>query len=225
MSVCRPGLAIWVLIAAGIALAGTLALPTVVRAEQAGTQPALPTPPAAERGEVKLEEAQGAEPAEDAHEEGLFPTIARLVNAAILFGTLFYFLRTPIANYLTDRQKHVRRDLVTATDMRKDAAEQLEELDRKMRALPGEIEALKTQGAEEIAQEQARITQAAEADRQRLLEQVRREIDLQLRIAHRELVEHAADLAIGIATERIKKNMTDEDQARLVDRYVEQLKR
>jgi F-type H+-transporting ATPase subunit b len=92
-----------------------------------------------------------------------------------------------------------------------------------MRALPAEIEALTAQGAQEIAQEEARITQTAEVERQRLLEQTRREIDLQLRIAQRELVAHAADLAVGVATERIKKNITDEDQARLVDRYVEGL--
>lgn len=219
------------LIGAGIVLLGTLARPIVVRAQQPETQPVAPIREV-ELGEVKtgsseqpLGEAKGAERTEGEHEEGLFPAIARFVNAAILFGALFYFLRKPIADYLTARQNHVRQDLVTATDMRKDAAEQLEELDCKMRALPGEIEALKTQGAEEIAQEQARITQAAEAERQRLLEQTRREIDLQLRIAHRELIDHAADLAVGVATERIKKQMTDEDQARLVDRYVEQLKK
>jgi len=203
----------------------------VARAQQTETQPAPPVPPTVEPGQgqagpggqSQLEEAKGAEPAEGEHEEGLFPTIARLINAAILFGTLFYFLRKPIAEYLTGRQSQVRQDLVAATDLRKTAAEHLEELDRRMRALPAEIEALTAQGAQEIAQEEARITQTAEVERQRLLEQTRREIDLQLRIAQRELVAHAADLAVGVATERIKKNITDEDQARLVDRYVEGL--
>ena len=209
-----------------------VARPLVARAQQAEPQFSQPPPPAVEAGDIKtgeaeqprLEEAKGAEPT-GSEKEGLFPTIARLINAAILFGTLFYFLRKPFAEYLAARQQQVRQDLLTATDMRKMAAEQLEELDRKMRALPREIETLKAQGAEEIAQEQARISQAAEAERQRLLEQTRREIGLQLRIAHRELVEHAADLATGIATERIKKHITDQDQARLVDRYVEQLKK
>lgn len=209
-----------------------VARPLVAHAEQAESQASQPTP-AVEPGEFKtgraeqppLEEAKGAEPAEGEGQEGLFPAIARLINAAILFGTLFYFLRKPVAEYLADRQKQIRHDLVTATDLRKAAAEQLEALDRKMRALPREIDALKAQGAEEIAQEQARISQAADAERQRLLEQTRREIDLQLRIAQRDLVEHAADLATGLATERIKKNITDQDQARLVDRYVEQLKK
>ena len=230
VGICRPSLVGGLLIAAGIALFGAVAVPAAARAQQSEIQ--QPAPPAAlgqlQAGSPELpqvEEVKGAEPTEGEHQEGLFPIIARLINAAILFGTLFYFLRKPIADYLADRQRQVRQDLVTATDMRKTAAEQLEELDRKMRALPGEIQALKVQGTQEIAQEEARITQTAEADRQRLLEQTRREVDLQLRIAQRELVEHAADLAVGVATERIKKNITDQDQARLVDRYVEQLKK
>ncbi|PYR25776.1 MAG: hypothetical protein DMF92_19895, partial [Acidobacteria bacterium] len=60
--------------------------------------------------------------------------------------------------------------------------------------------------------------------RNRLLEQAHREIDVQVRIAERELVSHAADLAVGVAAERIKKKITDDDHKRLIDRYVEQLK-
>ena len=40
----------------------------------------------------------------------------------------------------------------------------------------------------------------------------------------RELVSHAADLAVGVAAERIRKSITDDDQKRLADRYVQQLK-
>jgi F0F1-type ATP synthase membrane subunit b/b' len=47
---------------------------------------------------------------------------------------------------------------------------------------------------------------------------------VQVKIAERELVSHAADLAVGVAAERIKKNITDDDQKRLIDRYVQQLK-
>jgi F-type H+-transporting ATPase subunit b len=177
--------------------------------------------PAQEQGERAAAEEGGAE---EEHEESLFRTVARLINAVLLFGALAYFLRAPLKGYLEGRQKEVRRDLDTAAHLRNAAAEQLEELDQKMRALPGEIEGLKQQGAVEIAQEQARITEAAEAERQRLLEQTRREIDLQLRVAHRELVEHAAALAVAAAAERVKHQITDQDQTRLVDRYAEQLK-
>lgn len=155
---------------------------------------------------------------------GIIDVVARIANFAILAGTLVYFLRSPIAKYLRDRGAQIRGDLVNAAEMKQTAAAQIEEIDRKMKALPGELEALRAQGAQEIAAEEQRIRAAAAAERDRLLEQARREIDLQVKAAERELVSHAADLAVGVAAERIKKNITDEDQKRLVDRYVEQLK-
>jgi F-type H+-transporting ATPase subunit b len=76
----------------------------------------------------------------------------------------------------------------------------------------------------EVAAEGQRISQQAATERERLLEQARREIDVQVRLAKRALTEHAADLAVQLATERIATGMTAADQARLVDRYLEQVK-
>ena len=57
-----------------------------------------------------------------------------------------------------------------------------------------------------------------------LLLGARRDIDVQVRLAKRTLTEHAADLAVQLATDRITTGMTAADQARLVDRYPEQVK-
>ncbi len=155
----------------------------------------------------------------------MIAVIARLVNFALLAGTLWYLLRSPFGRYLSDRGTAIRRDLVEAAEMRRAAADQIAEIDRRLKALPGELEALRAQSAAETAAEEARIRAAAAGDRDRLLEQARREIELQVRVAERELVSHAADLAVGVASERIKASITSEDQQRLVDRYVTQLRR
>jgi len=189
-----------------------------------GNAAAQPPATPVEAGETK----PGAPPAgpvsHDSHDSGLVDIVARLLNFAILAGTLFYLLRSPIATYLADRSRQIRGDLVNAAEMKRAAAAQMEEIDRRMQALPGELEALRAKGAQEIAAEEARIRAAAAAERARLLEEARRDIDLQLKIAERELVSHAADLAVGVATERIKNSITDDDQRRLVDRYVQQLR-
>jgi F-type H+-transporting ATPase subunit b len=146
------------------------------------------------------------------------------VNFAILVGGLWWFFKQPFVSYLTDRHASIRKDLVEAASVKAAATAQLEEIERKLQALPGEIEALKRRGAEEIAAEEQRIAAAAAAERERLLEQTRREIDLQVRLAKRALVEHAADLAVQLASDRIQSSMTPADQDRLVDRYLEQVK-
>lgn len=191
-------------------------------------EPQVPSPP----GEVQQPVA--AETAREAHETGqaeeehaeeehsvwaglLWPT----VNFAILFGGLWYLLKSPLAGYMRDRHDAIRKDLVEAAHVKAAAAAQLAEIDRKLAALPGEIDALRHRGAEEIAAEESRIAALAAAERERLLEQTRREIDLQLRLAKRELVEHAANLSVALATDRIQKQITAADQARIVDRYVD----
>ena len=176
---------------------------------------------------------QGAQPAhpptddhagEEDHGGGIMDSVFRLANFALLAGLLYYFLRGPIAAYLSSRSTQIRQDLVTASEMRAAATAQLAEIDQKMAALPAELETLRRQGAEDVRAEQARITQAAATERERLLEQTRREIDMRLRIARRELTEHAARLAVGVAETRIKRAITPDDQLRLVDRYTSQLK-
>jgi F0F1-type ATP synthase membrane subunit b/b' len=109
--------------------------------------------------------------------------------------------------------------------MKTTAAAQLVELDAKLKALPGEIDALKARGRAEIEGEEQRIRELAAAEKTRLLDQATREIEQQLRLAHRDLVEHAATLAVSAAETRIKQQITDADQARLVDRYLTQVAR
>ena len=186
---------------------------------------ALAQQPAEQHGVTTPGPAEAAAHAEgEVHQETIWGPISRAFNSAVLFGVLYYFLRKPIAAYLSSRDSEIRNDLVTAAEMKETATAQLAELQQKMAALPGELELLKARGQEEIAAEEARIERAAAAERERLIEQTRREIDLQLRIAQRELVEHASNLAVGLATERIRKHITPDDQARLVDRYLQQVK-
>lgn len=191
------------------------------------------TPPAPQQSPVP----QGAQPvhpegapaaqhaAEDDHAEGnpIVTIVARLLNFGILVGLLVYFLRSPFAAYLASRSTEIRQDLVTAADMRAAATARLADIEAKMRALPAELEALTRQGVEDVKAEQVRIAQAAAAERRRLLDQTGREIDMRLRVARRELTEHAAHLAVGVAEQRIRRAITPEDQVRLVDRYASQL--
>jgi F-type H+-transporting ATPase subunit b len=187
--------------------------------------------PATDHAQPAADHGQPAEHAAEPHAEGaaheasLADLFWPVVNFTILCGVLYYLLKTPLTTYLHDRGASIRKDLVDAAAIKTAATAQLEEIDRKLKALPGEIEALRTRGQAEVVAEEQRIAQQAVADRDRLLEQSRRDIDVQVRLAKRELTEHAANLAVQLATDRIAKETTPADHARLVDRYLEQVKR
>lgn len=162
--------------------------------------------------------------AEGPHEQTAMQTVAKLANFALLAGVLVYFLRSPVSAHLTSRAAQIRQDLVTAAEMRAAATAQMTDIERRLASLPAELDALRAQGAADVAAEQQRIAAAAEAERARLLEQTHREIATRLRIARRDLTAHAADLAVTVAEARIRRTITPDDQLRLVDRFTSQLK-
>jgi F-type H+-transporting ATPase subunit b len=192
------------------------------QAEQAPAAPAAQHD-AAKPADQHEAATSAAHEADESHDPGWMPTVWKAANFVLLIGLLGYFLRAPINGYLDGRIARVREDLVTAAQTRETAVRQLAEIDAKLAALPGEIAALKTRGAEDLVAERARIEQAAQAERQRVLEHTRREIDMRLRVAKRELLELAANLAVNVAAERIRTTITPDDQTRLVDRYASQL--
>jgi len=147
-----------------------------------------------------------------------------VANFIIFLWVLNRYLRKPLQDYLASRSTTIRKELVDAAALKSNATAQLATIEQKLQALPGELTALRTRGAEEIAAEEQRIATQAAADRDRLLEQTRREIDLQVRLAKKDILEHAADLSVQLATDRIKKEVTPADQDRLVDRYLTQVK-
>jgi F-type H+-transporting ATPase subunit b len=197
--------------------AGASAWPGLETPAFAAAQPSPGAAPAAEHAAGGDDEASH----EAAHEGSSWGALAaRLFNFALLAGTLIYFLRSPFMKFLAARRAEIRAALVKAAGLRAKSARQLADIERRMAALPAEIEALRTRGTADVAAEEARIAAAAEADRARLTEQARRQIDFQLRVAKRDLVAHAADLAVALATERIRRTIRDDDQRRLVEAYL-----
>ena len=183
-------------------------------------QPTAHGPPAAD-----AHAATGAgHGTEAAHAETIWPTIARLFNFAVLVGGLVYFLRSPLAQHLASRTQQIRGGLEAARETTATATAQLAEIDRRLQSLPAELEALRTRGLEEIAAEERRIQAKAEAERKRLVEEMQRDVDVRIRVARQALTEHAADLAVGLAADRVRQTITDADQARLIDRYATQVK-
>ena len=189
----------------------------------AAQEHAAPATPASDHSAPAAQADAHASAGSD-HEESIWPQVGKIFNFAILIGTVVYFGRKPLADYLANRRAQVRSDLVAAEEMKTGAAAQIAEIDAKMQALPAELEALKARGQHEITAEEKRIRELAEAERARLLEQASREIEQRTRLARRELVEHAASLAVGVAQKKISAQITDADQLRLVDRYVAEVK-
>ena len=153
----------------------------------------------------------GAEP------ETWAPTIAKSFNFALLaIGVYFFAKKMGFGEYLATRSATIRKDLVDAKQLRADAEQQLAGVRTRLAALPAELSAMQQRGSEELAAEKVRLADATAAERARVQEQTRREIELTSRVARRDLMTHAVDLSMNLARTRIERDITAEDQARLV---------
>lgn len=154
-----------------------------------------------------------------AEAESWIPTLGKLVNFALLAGVLVYFLRGTVSEYLRTRSETIRKDLVDAKTLRSEAEQQLAGVRSRLAALPGELREMTRRGDEELAAEKVRLAQATAAERARVQEQTRREIETASRLARRDLIQHSANLAMAVAKQRIERDITPEDQARLVEDF------
>ncbi len=162
--------------------------------------------------------------ADEAHSEGWMPTVAKVFNFVLLIGALTYFLKSPVSAHLAARHASIRRALVEAQSLRDTADGQLSSIRARLSELPGELRALEARGREELSRERERMRTATAAERDKLVLRTRKEIDLQFRVARRELIEHAADLAMALARTRIEQQITPADHARLIDRYANEVR-
>lgn len=168
--------------------------------------------------------AAGAHGEAAAHGESIWVTLSRLANFAILAGLLYWLGRKPIADHLVARHAQIRKDLVVAAEMKTTATARLAEIEAKLAALPAELDALRTRGAEELAAERSRIRAVAETERDRLVDQARREIATQTRNARAMLRAEAATLAVDVAGTRLRQTLTPAEQSALVDQYATQMR-
>jgi F-type H+-transporting ATPase subunit b len=157
-------------------------------------------------------------------ENGGSGMFGKIVNFAILFGALFFFLRKPLSAMLAKKSAEIREALEEARSARAQAEAQLTEAHLRVAALEEEVARLKEQAVAEGRVETERIKSLAEKEAERIRSLAAQEVAVRLQAGVRELKAYTAALAAEIAETRIKSRLTEDDQADLIDRSIERLK-
>ena len=154
---------------------------------------------------------------------GWIETAGRWFNLAVLVGIIAYFLRAPLRQFLADRKLGIQEDISSAGHALQEAEERLSVVQGQIRGLDEERAAMRKATAEEAEGERLRVLERAQRDADRLVRRAETEIQLLTRVARNELRSHAADLAVGLARQRLSRELTAEEDARVVARAVEGL--
>jgi F-type H+-transporting ATPase subunit b len=155
------------------------------------------------------------------------PNVGLMVWTLVLFGVsmlILWKVAFPrISAALDRRQRAIELSIDEADEIRRKADELLEEYRARL--------AEARQQADEIVDRARKAGEAHERDseadakqrRERLLEQTRRDIELETQRAIQEIRREVADLTV-LATERVtRKTLTEEDQRRLVEETLKEI--
>jgi F-type H+-transporting ATPase subunit b len=155
------------------------------------------------------------------------PNIGLMVWTLVLFGislVILWKLAFPrISEALDRRQKAIEDSIDAAERTRQEADQLLDEYRERLREARDQAEQI-VQRARQAAEVHERdATVEAQARREQLMEQTRREIEAETRRAIDEIRREVADLTV-LATEKVtRKTLTADDQKRLLEEAISEL--
>jgi len=147
----------------------------------------------------------------------------KFINLFLFIGILYYILRRPISEAMRTRRESIRRDLMRAQEERNAALAKLEEVDARLARLDREVTTIREQAQQEALAERERIARATEEEARKLREQARREIESAGKVARHDLRRYAAEQSVLLAEEMLRRDIRPEDDARLMNGYIEEL--
>jgi F-type H+-transporting ATPase subunit b len=147
--------------------------------------------------------------------------LAVILNFAIVAGVIFWFSKKNLPAMFRSRTATIQKSLEEARTASADANRRLAEIESRLKHLGDEISQMNATAESSAAAEDARIKAAAEEDARRIVESAQQDIAAAARAARRELTAHAADLAVTLASNQIRVDVSTDEA--LVRRFAKDL--
>lgn len=140
-------------------------------------------------------------------------TMARIfevLNSAILLGLIFWFLFRFVPKAFRKRNDTLQRQLTEARLATTEANERLAVVEERLSKLGIEIEAIRAQTERDSVEDEKRVRQSLEAEKQRIVASAEQEIEAAGAAAQRDLKKFAAQLAVNRARQEIRVSLDDD---------------
>jgi F0F1-type ATP synthase membrane subunit b/b' len=138
---------------------------------------------------------------------------------------MIYFIKRPLATALKTRKETIKAQLIEAQRERDAAQAELAEIKARLERLDSEVVAIQEQSKAEAEAERQRIAQETEQEIKKLGEQAQRDIIGAGKVAKHDLRRFAAQQSVQMAEELIRRDIRNDDDARLIKLNVEQMGR
>jgi F-type H+-transporting ATPase subunit b len=144
-------------------------------------------------------------------------------NFVILAGGLGYLIGKNVPPLFQKQSSEIQSALKEAAKVKQEAAAYAAGIEARLGSLQSEIERLRVSARSDMAAESGRIRRDTEHHLQRIREQTAQEIELLTRSATGSLRTYAAELALGLAEQRIRSRMNPDTQQSLAESFLRDL--
>ena len=146
-----------------------------------------------------------------------------LANTVALFLVLKKFLWGPVMNMIADRQKEIDDMYAEADRAKQQAATLRSEYEVKLSAAADEAERMVKEATARGQSRQEDILRQANAEADAIRRKASADIAQEKKKAINDAKDEIAGLAVDIAGKLVGRTLDAEDQAQLVDQFIEQL--
>ena len=151
---------------------------------------------------------------------GLPVVLWKTANLILFFGLMWWLLKKPLSSFFGERRAEVTKTLERAEENRRRAEALAAELSTRLQQIDTELSNLKDAAKRDAEAEHAKLLAQAEDEAGRILSRTKGELESRVRHARSELTGYAGDLALEIARDLLARQVTPEDQKRLVSEGV-----
>jgi F-type H+-transporting ATPase subunit b len=144
-------------------------------------------------------------------------------NFVILAGGLGYLIGKNVPPMFQKQSSEIKSALQEAAKVKADAAAYAASIEARLGNLQSEIEKLRVSARTDMTAEGDRIQRETGHQLQRIREQTAQEIELLTRSATDQLRKYSAELALGLAEQRIRSHMNPEIQQKLQEGFLHDL--
>lgn len=148
---------------------------------------------------------------------------ARILNFVILAGALFLVLRKPASRALNNRIKNIKEELADLETRKAATEKQLAEYNDQLALMEKKAEMIIAQYIQQGEDAKARILKEAQATVEKLREQAKKNIEFEFKQTKQQLQADILKRALAKAEKLIVERISDEDQGRLVDEYLDKV--
>jgi F-type H+-transporting ATPase subunit b len=147
----------------------------------------------------------------------------RVINFAVLAAALIYLLRKPISQALAGRIDGIREQLETLEAKKQEAETQLAQYSEKLSQMDQEAKKILANYIQQGEDTKARLIEQAKLAAEKLEAQAKRNIEHHFQQAKLKLQSELIDKALVKAEAMIKDGISDKDQERLVEEYLDKV--